>query len=320
MQVNDIKNIVVIGAGIMGEGIAQNFAQAGLSVRLVDTQKELLEKCLSQIKANLKLFTEFGLLQEEPATVVSRIKPFETQQLSQAAADADFIVEAVPEVMDLKKELYGRLDAVDEKAIIGSNTSSFTITAITEGMKTAHRVVGLHYFNPAHIMPAVEIHRGKQTRDEVVEVTRELMLKVGKKPALVRKELPGFIVNRITGAMEREVDYLLDEGVVTPEDLDIVLKASFGFRLSCLGPMEAEDMIGLDTAARAGSQIYKSLSNSTEPSPLLLAKVEKGELGIKSGKGWYDYSGMTREEVMEGRNRVLLQQLALFNAREKGNS
>ena len=142
-------------------------------------------------------------------------------------------------------------------------------------------------------------------------------MRVGKKPILVRKEIPGFIVNRLTGAMEREIDYLLDEGIVTPEDLDTAVKASYGFRLACLGPMEAEDMIGLDTVARASGNIFKVLSNKTEPSPLLLEKVDRGELGIKSGKGWYDYTGKTREEISDKINKRLLRQLALFNAHEK---
>jgi len=210
-----------------------------------------------------------------------------------------------------------QLDSLPQDVIIGSNTSSFTISSLAEGLRTSGRVIGLHYFNPAHIIPLVEIHRGQNTENKVVEVTRGLMLRVGKKPVLVRKEVPGFIINRLTGAMQREVQYLIDEGIVTPEDLDIAIKASYGFRLACLGPMEAEDMIGLDTSARVSAQIFKVLSNATEPSPALIEKVNKGELGIKSGKGWYDYTGKSRAQIMEERNRKLLRQLVLFNAQEK---
>ena len=142
------------------------------------------------------------------------------------------------------------------------------------------------------------------------------MLRVGKKPVMVRKEVPGFIVNRLTGALEREIDYLLDEGIVTPEDLDTALKGSIGFRLACLGPMEIEDMIGLDTAMRVSSRVFKVLSNATEPSVKLVEKVNKGELGIKTGKGWYDYTGKTITEINDERNRKLLQELAAYNARE----
>jgi 3-hydroxyacyl-CoA dehydrogenase len=129
---------------------------------------------------------------------------------------------------------------------------------------------------------------------------------------MVQKEVPGFVINRLTGALEREVDFLLDEGVVSPEDLDKAVKASLGFRLACLGPMEAEDMIGLDVAARVSSNLFKVLSNATEPSPDLVEKVARGELGIKSGCGWYDYSGSSQATVLAERNTRLLHQLALF--------
>ena len=207
-----------------------------------------------------------------------------------ALKDCDYIVETVPEVIETKKELLKQIDSLHHDIVIASNTGSFTITDLADGLKNPGRVVGLHYFNPAHIIPAVEIHRGQHTADEAVGLTRVLMMKSGKKPVLVKKVLAGFVVNRITGAMEREIDYLLDNGVITPEELDVALKGSFGFRLACMGPMEAEDMIGLDTAMRVGERVFKVLSNATEPSPELAAKVKKGELGIKAGKGWYDYT------------------------------
>jgi 3-hydroxyacyl-CoA dehydrogenase len=233
--------------------------------------------------------------------------------------DCDYVVESIPEVLETKKETLAQIEACSSlDIIIGSNTGSFPITELANGMKNPARVVGLHYFNPAHIMPTVEIHRGQKTTDEAVEITRELMTRVGKKPVMVRKEVLGFIVNRITGAMEREIDYLLDEGIVTPEDRDTAIKGSIGFRMACLGPQEIEDMLGLDTAMRVGGRVFKVLSNATEPSPQLIEKVKKGELGIKSGKGWYDYTGKSITEVNDKNNRKLLQQLALFYAREKG--
>jgi len=301
----------------MGAGIAQNFAQAGLSVKVVDTHQEILDNAISRIEANLKLFEEYGLLQEPAAAILLRISPILAKSLSQAIKDCDFVVETIPEILEAKRETFALLDECPPNVIIASNTGSFTVTELTEGLKNPGRVVGLHYFNPPHIIPAVEIHRNENTTDEAVEITRKLMLRVGKKPVLVRKEVPGFIVNRITGAIEREIDYLLDEGIVTPEDLDTAIKASIGFRFACLGPMEIEDMIGLDTAMRVAGRVFKGLSNATEPSPELVKKVEKGELGIKSGKGWYDYTGKSITEVNDENNRKLLQQLALFQSREK---
>ena len=317
MTIGNISIVAVIGAGIMGEGIAQNFAQAGLSVRLVDEKKAILDACLHQIEANLNLFQDFNLLHEDPSQVKARISPFLSEDLAGAVKASGFIVEALPEVLDLKRALLSTLDSLNPEAILASNTSSLTISQIAQGSQDPGRVVGAHYFNPAHIIPLVELHRGKETRDEVVEATRALLMKAGKVPVIVRKEVPGFIVNRIQGAMEREIDFLIDEGIVTPEDLDMAAKASYGFRLACMGPMEAEDMIGLDTAFRVSGRLYKTLSNRTIPSPTLAAKVEKGELGLKSGAGWYDYRDRTQEQVKEEINRKLLEQLTLFFSRQK---
>jgi 3-hydroxybutyryl-CoA dehydrogenase len=314
---SEMKQIVVIGAGNMGEGIAQSFAQAGKSVKILARKRETLERCLQQIDTNLKLFAEFQLLEEAPEVIKSRITYLPMAELSGAIKVCHFIVETIPEVLADKREVFGKLDGCDPDVILASNTSSITITALTDGMKTAYRVVGTHYFNPAHIMPLVEIHRGKFTSDKVVQTTRDLMLQVGKKPILVKKEIPGFIVNRIQGAIFREISYLLDEGVATPEDIDMAAKAMYGFRLSCVGPMEADDMIGLDTSARVSANLFKTLSNRTEPSATLLDKVKKGELGIKTGNGWYNYGGKTRTHVLDEINRRLLKQLVLFKARNE---
>ena len=314
---SEIKQIVVVGAGNMGEGIAQSFAQAGKNVKVLSRRRETLDKCLQQIDTNLRLFDEFQLLGETPEVIKARITYIPMAELSEAIRGCHFIVETIPEVLADKKELFGKLDSCDPDVILASNTSSITITTLTEDMKTASRVVGTHYFNPAHIMPLVEIHRGKYTSDKVVETTRDLMLQVGKKPILIKREIPGFIVNRIQGAIFREIGYLLDEGVATPEDMDIAAKAMYGFRLSCIGPMEADDMIGLDTSARVSANLFKTLTNRTEPSSTLLDKVNKGELGIKTGKGWYDYHGKTRTEVLDEINRRLLKQLVLFKAQNK---
>ena len=162
--------------------------------------------------------------------------------------------------------MLAQIERYNLTAVIASNTSSFTITELSRGMKNPTRLIGVHYFNPAHIIPVVEIHRGEKTADETLELAWNLVLKAGKQAVLVRKILPGFIVNRLTGALEREIDYLLDEGVVTPEDLDMAVKGSIGFRMACLGPQETEDMIGLDTSMMVSRRIFKELSNATEPS------------------------------------------------------
>jgi len=317
MEAENIRTVVVVGGGTMGQGIVQSFAQAGLSVLVVDVDKGKLDGCLSQVDTNLRQFQEFGLLQENIPSIKSRIHPVLIKDLNEALQGCDFVVEAVPEVLELKKQLFAQLDSCPEDVILSSNTSSFTIPAIAEGLRTADRIIGLHYFNPAHIMPLVEIHYGPKTKDEVISTTKALMIKVGKKPILVRKEIPGFIVNRIQAAMGREIMYLIDEGVTTPEDIDIAAKASYGFRNACIGTIEGLDMVGLDTLIAVGKQLFKSLDNSTEEPPYLYDMVKRGELGVKSGKGFYDYKGKSRAQILDEQNRKLLRQLTLFNLLEE---
>jgi 3-hydroxybutyryl-CoA dehydrogenase len=312
-----VDNVTVIGAGIMGVGIAQTFAQAELTVKLVDMNQKILKDALAQIEANLTLFKEYKLLEESVTKILSRINLIPLDSLETAILNCQYIVEVIPENLNAKKELLVRIEKVNSSGVISSNTGSFTINELSQGMKHPERVIGVHYINPAHIIPAVEVHKGDKTSEETVELTRTLLIKSGKKPIMVRKAFPGFLINRLTGAMEREIDFLLDEGVVTPEDLDEAVKGSIGFRGACLGPQEAEDMIGLDTSAIASARIFKALSNRTDVSKELLDKVKAGDLGIKTGKGWYDYKGKTREQVLDANNRKLLQQLAVYKEREK---
>ena len=306
------EKILIIGAGTMGEGIAQSFAQNGYGARVVDIKDEFVTRALGQVRQNVEQFVEFGLITEPADQVMGRVEGMVTTDMAEAVDGCTYVIEAVPEILDLKRDLLARLQAADPELVIGSNTGSFTMDTLAEGLPRPDNLIGIHYFNPAHIIPLVEIHRGTACSDAAYAETVRLLEASGKNTVLVRVERPGFIVNRLMGALEREIDYLLDEGIVTPEDLDVAVKSSTGFRFACLGPMELEDMIGLDIAATVSGRVFKGLSNATEPSPMLLEKVEKGELGIKSGKGWYDYSGRTREEVLKEKNARLLPQLRLF--------
>ena len=320
IKATDISRVLVIGAGTMGEGIAQNFAQAGLNVRLADNNSAMLERCSRQIPANLEMFQEFSLLDEEPAKIMGRITfdPIkEMTDLGDLAADVDYVVEVVSENLELKQKIFGILSERHSDLILASNTSSLTISEITQDLSNPGNVVGLHYFFPAHIVPLVEVHGGKDTRPEAITCTIDLAKRIGKRPIHVLKEMPGLIVNRIQAAYNREVTYLLEQGVASAEDLDMAAKASYGFRLSCLGPLQIHDLNGLDIVLKAGGKTRKAIFNGTESSPLLIKKVEAGELGVKTGKGWHDYTGRTREEVLEESNRKLLKQLVTFNEQEK---
>lgn len=315
----DISTVAVIGFGTMGLGIVQNFAEAGFTVRAVDQTQDALDKGLAQLEAGLRLAAEAGLV-NDPAGALARVSVHLFDDLESAVEGAQLVVETVPEVMDVKRAVFAALDGLPRDVLIGSNTSSFTVTQMVEGMKTPERVVGLHYFNPAHLIPAVEVHHGTATDPAAIDTVIDVMKRAGKVPVRVRKEVPGFIINRLTGALEREVDFLLDNGVVTPEDLDAAVKASFGFRLACLGPMEAEDFIGLDTAWRVSNNVYKGLSNAEEASPGLGEKVERGELGVKSGKGWYDYEGRDLQDIYAERDRKLMRQLAVYRSNQNTGS
>jgi len=163
-------------------------------------------------------------------------------------------------------------------------------------------------------MPLVEIHFSPQTSPEVIATTKAFMNRVGKKPIIVEKDIPGLIGSRIQVAMAREIEALISEGVASPEDIDMAAKASYGFRHACIGNIEAYDMIGLDTLLVVEKRLLKEISNSREPASILTEKVKRGELGVKSGRGWFDYAGKSKEEVLESHNRRLLKQLALFRS------
>ena len=316
MSAATAEKILVVGTGTMGEGIAQTFAQHGMNVRLVARREEPLARALGQIKQNVQQFIEFGLITEPAEQVLARIEGMVTTDMAQAVEGCTYCVETIQEKLDLKQPLLAAIQAANPELIIGSNTGSMTMDTLAEGLPRPDKLIGIHYFNPAHIIPLVEVHRGTACSDETYQETERLMAASGKKTALVRKEMPGFIVNRVMGAITREIAFILDEGICTPEDLNTAIKSSTGFRFACLGPMEVDDMIGLDICATVSGRVFPGLSNATGPSRMVVEKVEKGELGIKSGKGWFDYAGRTREEVLEEKNRALLPQLKMFLARE----
>lgn len=313
MKFEDIKTVAVIGAGTMGQGLAQSFAQTGYTTYMLD--EEELAGSMAQVEANLKLFQEYNLLEEDVEIIISRIIPVLSKDMPEVAKKCEFIIESVPEDLELKRQLLAQLEAVREDNILASNTSSLTIPSIAEGMHTPERVVGVHYFNPAHIMPLVEIHYGPETSQETIATTQALIEKTGKKSIQVKKFIPGFVVNRLQAALGREALYLVNEGVVSPEDIDIATKGSYGFRWSNIGVFEGYDMIGIDVLISVGG-IFKLLDNSTDNPKFMYDMVKKGDIGIKSGKGFYDYSGRPKTELLEKKNRKLLRQLSLFNSME----
>jgi 3-hydroxybutyryl-CoA dehydrogenase len=311
MKLSQIKQIAVIGAGIMGHGFAQVFAQKGFPVFLYDIDKEILKRASLRIAANLDTYIKHGMIRpKEKKTALERITT--STDLGQAVSKADFVLEAVPEILDLKKEVFEKLDRLTPPhAILASNTSGLRITEIGAVTRRPEKTIIIHGANPPHIIPVVEIVRGEKTSDETAELSYRLMLKLGKKPVRLLKEVPGFLFNRLQFALYREALHCLEAGVATAEDIDLVVKAGYGFRLSILGPLETSDFGGLDTFYRVCQNLFPELSDVKDPPPMLKKLVEEGKLGVKTGEGFYRYPPAIIKKKIQQRDHRLLQQLKL---------
>jgi 3-hydroxybutyryl-CoA dehydrogenase len=314
MNLNQIKKITVVGAGIMGHGFATLFAQKGFAVHLQDIDQDLLKKAHAQIAINLDTFVEEGLIsKKQRAEALEKI--ITTPDLREAAEKADFVLEAVPEILELKKEIFEKLDRIaPAHAILASNTSALSITEIASKTQRPQRTIILHWVNPPHIIPIVEIVRGEKTSDETAELSYRLMRKLGKKPVRILKEVPGFLFNRLQLALYREALHCLETGVATAEDIDLVAKAGYGFRLATLGPLETSDFGGIDTFLRVCQNLFPHLDASHEPPLLLKRLVAEGKVGVKTGEGFYKYPSAVIKKKFQERDRRLLQQLKLFHA------
>jgi 3-hydroxybutyryl-CoA dehydrogenase len=292
LDVESIKKVLVIGGtGTMGQGIAQNFAEAGIEVIVTGRSDESCERALTQIGANCVLMDEYGLLAEWPKTV--------------------------SENLELKQKIFRQLDGIRPEIVIGSDTSSCPVVSISEGCRTPERMIGMHYFNPAHIMPLVEIHYGPQTSVDNIALTKALMQRVGKTPVIVKKDIYGLLGTRIQLAMIREIEFLIAQDVASLEDINLVAQASYGMRHACIGHIEALDMFGLDTMVVIEGRIFPELSNAEGPSETLKDKVARGDLGVKTGRGWVDYTDVPRAKVLDSQNRRLLKQLELYKQLKK---
>ena len=309
MKVEDIRKVAVVGAGVMGHGIAQVFAQNGYEVFLYDISHDILQQALSRIESNLDTLIEHGLSTEEAKReALSRIS--NTTILAEAVKEADFITEATPEIIDLKKEVFRDIEAFcPDDAIIATNTSGLSIDEIGALCERQGNQVATHWFNPPYIIPGVEVVKGTMTSQVTFDCAYALMEKMGKKPARISKGIPGFIANRIQCAILRESLALLEAGVASAQDIDTVVKGTLGFRLPTIGPFETADFGGLDTWFNLAQDLFPQIDRSTEPPPLLREKVEQGKLGVKTGEGFYKYEGDLLDANIRERDRRFIQRL-----------
>ncbi|MET3320862.1 UNVERIFIED_ORG: 3-hydroxybutyryl-CoA dehydrogenase [Peribacillus simplex] len=298
-----IKNIAIIGSGVMGSGIAQSFAVSGYFVTINDIKEEFLSKAQDRISENLSLLIEEGAMTEQEMQGALSNITYKVD-LKEAVRNADFIIEAIPEVIELKLDLYQQLEQiVKEDAIIASNTSTFPISRLMEAASFADRMIIAHFFNPGHLVPLVEIVQHNETKPEIVEATLDLIRKIGKSPILLKKEIAGFIANRLQTALMREAFYLLKEGVATAEDIDTAITAGPGFRWAFTGPIEIADFGGLDTWQRVFDNVAPELDQSKQAPIIIRDLVEKGKLGAKSGEGIFTYEESTVSQKINERDR-----------------
>lgn len=314
IEARDLKRVVVVGGGVMGSGIALVCAKT-LPVDLVDINDQALLGSENRARSYVSAIVENGVwTQDEAQAALGRIT--RTSDLAAALKDAEFVLEAVPENLELKKQLFTKMDSLAAAgAVLSTNTSSFRIREIASATNRPGKVVGVHWINPPYIMPIVEIVRAEGTSQETVDLARGLIRRLGWVP-VVCKDVPGFIINQFQHAMVNIALKLVEDGVSTIEDIDTACRLSFCLRLPMYGPLKANDMaVNKKTSLATQEYIYQETGQPIfKPSPLLRQKVEAGELGILTGKGWYDYSGQSLEDLQKTRDRQIIQMLRFLES------
>lgn len=300
----DMKHAVVVGGGTMGGGIAASFCAGGWQTHVVEVERsiagtlpERIDICLEQmgVKDGLGNLIIHGVLETPPWDQIS------------------LVIECVSEKLELKRNIFGSVEKLTRAGVpITSNSSSFPISEIAQGLKTRHRMAGLHYFMPAHLIPLVEVVSSQDTDEATIKFLCELMIDLSKRPVWVKKDIPGFLANRIQHALMREAIYMVEQGIATPEDVDAAVRLSFGIRFMGAGPLLQKDLSGLDVQCAAAARIYPDLCNSDKPSALLQKLVDENHIGTKTLKGFYDWDAQKIKQKKQLYESTLIKALELI--------
>jgi len=298
--------VAVIGAGIMGPGIAEVCAEAGLEVVLQSRSRDNLDAALDRIRKNQRDLVAAGLLTEAAATgALARLRL--TQDLAEAVTGAAFVSENIPEDLALKQAFIRNLSRLARPdAILASNTSGLSISAIAASADRPERVVGFHWLNPPHLTLPVEITRGAKTSEETMRATVALAQRIGRRPFRVERDTPGFLWNRLQMALVREAVHIVEQGVATPEDVDEAMRWGLALRWTAVGPFQIMDLAGLTTFRAVASYVYPDLSSASKPHALLEDLIARGHTGARAGKGFHEYGPGAHEALIRARDARLI--------------
>jgi len=306
LKAEEIQNIGVIGAGLMGHGIAQVFAIKGYKVNLFDNDPGVLKGAPKRIRNNLQILLKMGLIESQGIEdCLNHVRLSHT--LTEMGEGIELAIEAVSENLNLKRAIFSDLERLTSpQTILCSNTSGISISLISEKLQFKERVVGTHFWNPPHIVPCVEVIKSQFGSDGIFDTVVELMKRIGKEPVRVLKDVPGFLGNRLQHALWREAISLVEKGIAEPEDIDRVVKYGFGLRLPFLGPLETADLAGLDLTYDIHQYLFSDLENRSKPSPFLKTLVDQKTIGVKVKKGFYHWTDESIRQIIQQRDKALI--------------
>ena len=308
------RNILIVGAGTMGRGIAEVFSAKGIKTTLYDAFPEQLGRAKKSIAADMAYYKEEGLVNDQEIKNTQDLIFYE-EDLSKCAPDATLVFEGVFEDFNVKRDIFNKLDQFcSTDCLFCSNTSASNIFEIAQ-ISHPERLVITHFFNPPYVMPLVEVVMGPETSQGTLDSVKGLLIEVGKDPAVIKQYIPGFIVNRIATAITREAGYMVSQGWTTGADIDSAIRNTSGIRYAFEGPMALNDVVGWDLTTKVSKDVHKTLCNDDDIENRLGKELmEKGEVGLKSGKGVYDYSGLDTQEYMNKRSQKIIKMIKTMRA------